>query len=256
MPNIAKDTIWLECTSKDTPFGYLGNFTDDRNVLLITPEGGKITKTPNYSETSNSISKNIEAIIKPIGKIEGISTSKFSGNKYLDHIFIANLSDKNKQVALSEVYSNNMQINSVSYIETDSLINTEIIDFFLPNNNVLISDKSFVFNPYLLKNKKIKLYRNRNRKSDIAIYRTHIESDSISFQLPKHSKVESLPSSIVINSDFGSYVRLVSKKENSIIYYRKFTLKEGYHSKDKYKEFYMFIRKVNRADNSKVMMYL
>ncbi|MDQ6471533.1 DUF3857 domain-containing protein [Flavobacterium sp. LHD-80] len=33
---------FLECTSQDNPFGYQGTFTDDRDVLVVKPEGGQI----------------------------------------------------------------------------------------------------------------------------------------------------------------------------------------------------------------------
>lgn len=256
LPNIDKDTLWLECTSKDAPFGYLGDFTDDRKVLLITPEGGKITKTPSYSDVNNSISKIISATIDSSGKINGKSTVSFSGNNYSDHSFVSGLNEKNKQVALDEMYSNNMLVESVEYTESDSLVFTEKINFSIPNESIIIDVKSFSFNPYILKNKPVKLYRNRNRESDIVIYRNYEEVDSIIYTLPKLCKIEAMPSNLFVDNDFGTYTRLVSKKGNKIIYFRKFSLKEGRHTKDKYPEFYKFIRKINRTDNSKIRMYL
>ncbi len=256
LPNLAKDTLWLECTSKDAPFGYLGNFTDDRKVLLITPDGGKITKTPSYSDIDNSISKTITAMIDENGEITGKSIANFSGNNYSNHLFVSNLSEKNKQVALDELYYNTMLVQNVEYDESVNLVLTEKINFSIPNENILIDNKSFSFNPYILKNRPVKIYRNRHRQSDVVIYRDYNEIDSITYNLPQHCKIEAMPSNIFIENDFGTYVRLVSKKDNKITYIRKFSLKKGRHSKDKYQEFYKFIRKVNRTNNSKIIMYL
>ena len=256
LPNIAKDTLWLECTSKDSPFGYLGNFTDDRKVLLITDKGGIITKTPDYSEYENSIIRKVNVIIDQDGKINGKSISEFSGNMFNEHLGIEDISIKKRQVILAEVYSNNMQVDEFELIKTDSLLSIENLKFSISNEGALLTDKTFMFNPYILENTPIELYRNRNRKSDIVIERDYVEVDSINYKLPKHSKVEAVPSNVFIDNDFGTYVRFVTKKDKTLIYYRKFSLKKGIYPKEEYKEFYKFIRKVKRADNAKVMMYL
>src|SRR5690554_195291 len=51
------EITWLECTSQDTPYGYIANFTDDRDVLILTPAGGKIVRTKVY-EAAESTQEN------------------------------------------------------------------------------------------------------------------------------------------------------------------------------------------------------
>ena len=45
--------LWLDCTSQIHPFGLIGDFTDDRSVLIIKKEGGEIVKTTKYTDEDN-----------------------------------------------------------------------------------------------------------------------------------------------------------------------------------------------------------
>ncbi len=46
MVPLDKDTIWLDCTSKINPAGYLGSFTQNRYALIIDENKSKLIKTP------------------------------------------------------------------------------------------------------------------------------------------------------------------------------------------------------------------
>ena len=43
---VPSEDMYLECTSTDEPTGYLSDDKEDRNVVWITPEGGRLKRTP------------------------------------------------------------------------------------------------------------------------------------------------------------------------------------------------------------------
>src|SRR5690606_4045865 len=78
---------WLECTSQDTPYGYIAEFTDDRDVLIMTPEGGKIVHTKVYgaeeSTQENVATVKIDAQGSVKANFKGVSKGIKYGEKYL-----------------------------------------------------------------------------------------------------------------------------------------------------------------------------
>jgi hypothetical protein len=50
-----KDTVWLECTSKSVDFNHLSNFTENRNALLVTENGGVLVQTPKSASYQNCV---------------------------------------------------------------------------------------------------------------------------------------------------------------------------------------------------------
>ncbi len=66
--HVPSENCWLECTSNTTPVNYLNSSCSDRNVLLITEEGGKLARTPNPSTTGNFKGSNIAIKLQASGE--------------------------------------------------------------------------------------------------------------------------------------------------------------------------------------------
>jgi hypothetical protein len=102
---LGKDTTWLECTSHDTPPGYLSSFTSGRKVLVCTPDGGIVVKTPTYGAETNvlrrtatlSLNENDELAGTIIQSCKGsfwdkeyhyvVAEGQSAANKYLNSSF-------------------------------------------------------------------------------------------------------------------------------------------------------------------------
>ena len=78
--------VFLECTSQTIPFGFQGNFTDDRYALMVKPEKGEIIKTNEYNEKLSSQVYKGNYAIDLEGNLTGNVTIKSKGIQY-DNVF-------------------------------------------------------------------------------------------------------------------------------------------------------------------------
>src|ERR1700733_8466327 len=76
------DTTWADCTSQTIPFGYLGDFTDNRTVLACTPGGGKLLQTPEYGADVTIKSRAASFTIDADGTLSGTMSTTFKGTYY------------------------------------------------------------------------------------------------------------------------------------------------------------------------------
>lgn len=90
--------IWLECTSNLLPAGYLGPFTKNRHVLVTTPDGGYLTKTPAYNDSmwNNSVTSS-EIKIDSRGDASIQTKLDLKGNFAEEITYIKNNQDLRKQ---------------------------------------------------------------------------------------------------------------------------------------------------------------
>ncbi len=76
---LANDTMWLECTAKDLPAGYLSAFTDRRNVLLLTPDGGLPVSTPGNKPSDNRLERKATLEVNEQNELNGTINASYAG---------------------------------------------------------------------------------------------------------------------------------------------------------------------------------
>ncbi len=74
------DTIWVECTSKSLPAGYLSSFTDNRYALLLTPDGGFPVRTPVNKIEDNLLTRRAEIQVNEKDEMTGDIDLTYRGN--------------------------------------------------------------------------------------------------------------------------------------------------------------------------------
>ncbi|MFV5702956.1 DUF3857 domain-containing protein [Flavobacterium sp. XS2P12] len=249
--------VWLECTSQDTPFGYQGTFTDDRDVLIMKPEGGEIVRTKIYEDINNTqISKGKFSLSQTgdfLGKIIIVS----EGSQYNQKSAIENFQPIDKEAHYKKYWDNinNLKIDKITFTNDKEKISfTENAEISAVNYGSVSGNKiMFVVNGYNQFTGNIK--RIRNRKNPFEIQRGYVDGDEIEISLPSGFSIEFLPSNFELKTKFGEYkTEIIKKDAANLVYKRTMFLKKGLYSNKEYDEYRLFIEQISRNDNSKIIL--
>lgn len=257
IPQENNEDIWLECTSQKLPFGFIGDFTDDRDVLVITPNGGKIQHTKKY-DVDESL-QIIEGVcrISNEGTIDAKVNVVSKGIQYDNKYWLETETDRDldRHYKKRWGYINGLSINKMSINnDKDKIEFIEGVDFGATNYSKVIGKRMLVTLNALNRSRHIP-DRYRNRKLPLHIRRGFKDIDSVVIKLPSAYKIESKPENILIENKFGSYkMALEIEDDSTVVYSREFIVKDGDFSKEDYSSFRDFYKKVSKSDNAKMAL--
>ncbi|MCL5128672.1 MULTISPECIES: DUF3857 domain-containing transglutaminase family protein [unclassified Algibacter] len=256
IPN-KNENIWLECTSQKLPFGFIGDFTDDRDVLVISSEGGKIEHTKKYNPDESLQTINGLCTILNDGSLDAKVSVNSKGIQYNDKYWLETEPERDLDVYYKKrwKYINNMSINSID-IENDkqTVELVENIDFQANNYTKKVGNRMLVNLNVLNRNQHIP-DRYRSRKLPLKINRGFKDVDEVEISLPTDYNIESLPKGQVLETDFGSYITEISAIDNSKIKYKRtFIINDGEFPKEDYAAFRTFYKEISKLDNAKVAL--
>jgi len=256
IPQENDEDIWLECTSQDIPFNFLGTFTDDRKVLAVNPTGGEILRTPAYTEKDNyqKTTAEINIIEKAITANVNIRTR---GTQYNDRYSLGGENEKNikshylfywnnlkEMTLLSHEFSNNKE--DVTFFEKVELKAENYVKIY---GNDLILDVN-PFNKF-----QVNLPNYKVRQTPFNVSRGFVDEDEFTFNL-ENLAVDTELKDISLDSVFGTYKLSFELKDNVLIVKRYFRLNKNNYQKSDYEKFVEFFSQISKYDNTKLSLKL
>jgi hypothetical protein len=253
----AKDTLWAECTSQRSPFGYMGSFTGDRWALMVTESGGKLVRTPSYGSDQNQKRTHAEVFIDVNGNARANVKTTYSGILYetggLNNCIHTSTEDQKKWI---EENTNipAFEISSFAMKGTlDKNPSVHVTMDLVANRYSSVSGKRLFLMPNLMNRSTYLPEKTESRKHSIIWPLAYTIVDSVTFRLPENLYPEFVPEPIKINSRFGQYENAVKFDQGEIIYTRRFKLNKGEFPAESYTEFMDFYKSVNKSDNLKLV---
>ncbi|MET3980537.1 hypothetical protein ABIB62_003137 [Mucilaginibacter sp. UYP25] len=253
---LKNDTTFLECTNQKIPFGFLGDFTDDRTVLACTPEGGKLIHTPKYTAAENLQTRKANLVITADGELSGNMVTIYKGTQYDNPESLVDETAKEQVKALQKMYPHISNLNveklDIKQDKKEMPVAMETIqlsarDFASADNGKLY----FSLNPV---NRSGSIRDVRNRTNPVYINRGYVDEDEIVYTLPAGYKPDMEPLNVSMSKAFGKFKMSTVFADGKLTFKRRVELIDGTYTKETYPDLVTFYQEIADTDNYNMVL--
>lgn len=254
---LAKDTLWLECTSQDTPAGYMGEFTGNRKAMLVTENGGLLVSTPRYTLKENLQARTIRAELDAEGNLGMKVETTYGGTQQdaLSGLINHYSKDKVQKVLQQSLELSTYDVNSFSYEETKDILPQlrENLDVSV-SHYANVSGKRIFIVPNILNRGGRKMDVDTARKVDYVFYDEYRDRDDYEIRIPEGYQLEAAPPDVSIRTKFGNYTSTAKLDGNRIVYHREVERFAGRFPASSSEELAKFYNDIYKADRSRMVL--
>lgn len=255
---VGKDTLWLECTSQLVKPNFMGTFTGGRHALLVTPEGGKLVRTPDYKPAQNT--RDSHTIVKLEASGDGMVEVKalYTGLQQETRASVMQTGTKEEQKKwlLNHINLPSLDLQRFEWIagqDKDPSV-TEKLTLNVRNCATKTGTRLFI-KPSLL-SRPFELPATTERTTDFYLPVSEYnftDLDTVSYEVPANYKLETTLPAFQISSGFGSYELKTSYENNKLICARKVVMNGGRYASKDFAAWVDFLKKIRKADRAQVV---
>jgi len=243
---LAKDTLWLECTNPRVPFGFIHNGIAGHNAIVVTKQGGKMMRLPDYPDPLN-IEKNIVTIVLKEDGSADVTAQKNCKAKIYDQYDWFNTAKLNEQTDYirGKIKIPNVTMGALNFKEDKTDLPTIDINYSLKTSLYGTKSGNRLFVPINSFRETYNWIKNPKRTQDVKINTGFNDIDSICINIPAGYKIESMPATKEETSQFGKFISSFDVSSSKVIIKQSLLVKSGDYPAESYAEFVDFMNKVS-----------
>lgn len=254
---IPDQQYWLECTSKTSPPNYLSSFTANRNVLLVTEEGGKIARTPSFSTQNNGASQYTRISLEDTGAAQISIKNTYKGSySDLPRYFAINNNTNDFREWVAD-YSKMPSFELKTWAAKQSSRSSEC-QISMDAHSFRYASKAGkrLFVPTCpLQAEHPGVPEDVKRKHPFVIRESYALLDTVELAIPQGFRIENIPSEkIDLSSSFGEFHLQVVKEESRLLVLRSLVVNASTLPADQYGVYRDFFKDVAKWENMKIVL--
>lgn len=249
------DSIWLECTSSTSEFGVLGTFTENRNALLITEEGGVLVPTPRSRPEENQLHTKTVVTVDP--DLSGLSQTLFRARGQYDEIINEMLKDsRDDQKQALVFYFGFKQPDDFQFEKKDEKSGEAELKLALSKVPEFNAGSKYFVNSRMYKVWSRSLPKAEERKNDFYFSFPFVKSDTTVFRFPAGFRPDALPNPVELRCPYASYRTRYwfEERENAIYSATTLTLQSHHIPVADYAQVKKFFDDLIREDSQKLVV--
>lgn len=247
------DTIWLECTNPQLPFGYVHGDIAGHDAIEVSRAGGRLVHIPAYPDSTNLARNQIRLQLDGSGIADIDVSSVFYNLRMESRIPVYKMGrDEQKKAILRMLYAPQAEIDKSEFKMEGPVLS---LDAHVRSKNYTTATGKRLFVPVCPIRRDTSIPAvDEERLEDFYIETGYCDEDEIIITLPEGSEIEATPSDVILNESFASFHSIIKRKGSQIIITNRLLVKSGTYDKSSYSRFIEFMKRVNTAYGQKVVL--
>jgi uncharacterized lipoprotein YehR (DUF1307 family) len=253
---VPSENMWLECTSRYDPAGYLGSFTSNRDALLLDPEGGRVVRTPALTANDNcqinraifvlaengratiQLESDMHGVLQEMLRQQALNTSDEAARR----TFL-----KNSGLNVAQMQDFRVAADPDRPMATLNCAAT--IDVYAHRSGKRLFVPLHTFNTF-----ECPLPEDTDRRLDLVRQSTYTSQDSLVFIFPEGYTAENIPADVRLNTPYGSYEQHIDQLENGIVVQRRIRIEQVQAPAAEYQNLRRFYLDCAKADAAQMVL--